>query len=164
LKEDKMPEEKIESEEPKVEGEPKAKKQPKTKETSSGAKAMTKEDIIGVVKNMTVLELSELVKALEEEFGVSAAAPMAMAVAGGGPSAAAAPEEEKTEFTVILKEIGENKINVIKAVREVTTLGLKEAKDLVEAAPKPVKEGINKDEAAAIKKKLEEAGAKAEIK
>jgi large subunit ribosomal protein L7/L12 len=159
-----MPEEKIESEEPKVEGEPKAKKQPKTKETSSGAKAMTKEDIIGVVKNMTVLELSELVKALEEEFGVSAAAPMAMAVAGGGPSAAAAPEEEKTEFTVILKEIGENKINVIKAVREVTTLGLKEAKDLVEAAPKPVKEGINKDEAAAIKKKLEEAGAKAEIK
>jgi large subunit ribosomal protein L7/L12 len=165
LKEDKMPEEKIESEEPKVEDEPKAKKQPKTKETSSGAKAMTKEDIIGVVKNMTVLELSELVKALEEEFGVSAAAPMAMAVAGGGPSAsAAAAEEEKTEFTVILKEIGENKINVIKAVREVTTLGLKEAKDLVEAAPKPVKEGINKDEAAAVKKKLEEAGAKAEIK
>jgi len=160
-----MPEEKNESEEPKVEGEPKAKKQPKTKETSSGAKTMTKEDIIGVVKNMTVLELSELVKALEEEFGVSAAAPMAMAVAGGGPSAAAAaPEEEKTEFTVILKEIGENKINVIKAVREVTTLGLKEAKDLVEAAPKPVKEGINKDEAAAVKKKLEEAGAKAEIK
>jgi large subunit ribosomal protein L7/L12 len=165
LKEAKMPEEKIESEEPKVEDEPKAKKQPKTKETSSGAKAMTKEDIIGVVKNMTVLELSELVKALEEEFGVSAAAPMAMAVAGGGPSAsAAAAEEEKTEFTVILKEIGENKINVIKAVREVTTLGLKEAKDLVEAAPKPVKEGINKDEAAAVKKKLEEAGAKAEIK
>jgi large subunit ribosomal protein L7/L12 len=160
-----MPEEKIESEEPKVEGEPKAKKQPKTKETSSGAKAMTKEDIIGVVKDMTVLELSELVKALEEEFGVSAAAPMAMAAAGGGPSAsAAAAEEEKTEFTVILKEIGENKINVIKAVREVTTLGLKEAKDLVEAAPKPVKEGINKDEAAAVKKKLEEAGAKAEIK
>lgn len=160
-----MPEEKIESEEPKVEGEPKAKKQPKTKETSSRAKAMTKEDIIGVVKDMTVLELSELVKALEEEFGVSAAAPMAMTAAGGGPSAsAAAAEEEKTEFTVILKEIGENKINVIKAVREVTTLGLKEAKDLVEAAPKPVKEGINKDEAAAVKKKLEEAGAKAEIK
>ncbi|MGD0353520.1 MAG: 50S ribosomal protein L7/L12 [Dehalococcoidia bacterium] len=126
---------------------------------------MTKEDIIGVVKNMTVLELAELVKALEEEFGVSAAAPMAMAAMGGATSAAtAAPEEEKTEFTVILKEIGENKINVIKAVREVTTLGLKEAKDLVEGAPKPVKEGINKDEAAAIKKKLEEAGAKAEIK
>ena len=160
-----MPEEQVESEQPKVEAEPKAKKQSKTKETSSGAKGMTKEDIIAVVKNMTVLELAELVKALEEEFGVSAAAPMAMAAAGGAPSAAgAAPEEEKTEFTVILKEIGENKINVIKAVREVTTLGLKEAKDLVEAAPKPVKEGINKDEAAAVKKKLEEAGAKAEIK
>jgi large subunit ribosomal protein L7/L12 len=159
-----MVEEKVESEEPKVEGEPKAKKQSKTKEASSGAKAMSKEDIIGVVKNMTVLELAELVKALEEEFGVSAAAPVAMAAVGGAASAAAAPEEEKTEFTVILKEIGENKINVIKAVREVTTLGLKEAKDLVEGAPKPVKEGINKDEAAAVKKKLEEAGAKAEIK
>ncbi len=160
-----MPEEKVESEQPKVEEEPKAKKQAKAKETSSGAKAMTKEDIIGVVKNMTVLELSELVKALEEEFGVSAA-PVAMAAVGGAPSAgsAAAPEEEKTEFTVILKEIGENKINVIKAVREVTTLGLKEAKDLVESAPKPVKEGVNKDEAATVKKKLEEAGAKAEIK
>jgi len=159
-----MPEEKVESQEPKVEGEPKAKKQTKTKETSSGAKAMTKEDIIGVVKNMTVLELAELIKALEEEFGVSAA-PVAVAAVGGAPSAAAAaPEEEKSEFTVILKEIGENKINVIKAVREVTTLGLKEAKDLVEGAPKPVKEGINKDEAAAVKKKLEEAGAKAEIK
>jgi len=94
---------------------------------------------------------------------VSAAAPVAMAVAGA-PTAEAAPEEEKSEFTVILKEIGENKINVIKAVREVTTLGLKEAKDLVEGAPKTVKEGINKDEAAAVKKKLEEAGAKAEIK
>jgi large subunit ribosomal protein L7/L12 len=160
-----MAEEQVESEQPKVEGEPKAKKQTKAKETSSGAKAMTKEDIIGVVKNMTVLELAELVKALEEEFGVSAAAPMAMAAMGGATSAAAAaPEEEKTEFTVILKEIGENKINVIKAVREVTTLGLKEAKDLVESAPKPVKEGVNKDEAAAVKKKLEEAGAKAEIK
>ena len=160
-----MPEEKVESEQPKVEEEPKAKKQTKTKETSSGAKSVTKEDIISVVKNMTVLELSELVKALEEEFGVSAA-PMALAAVAGAPAgaAAAAPEEEKTEFTVILKEIGENKINVIKAVREVTTLGLKEAKDLVEGAPKPVKEGINKDEAAAIKKKLEEAGAKAEIK
>ncbi|MGB8706684.1 MAG: 50S ribosomal protein L7/L12 [Dehalococcoidia bacterium] len=124
---------------------------------------MTKEDIIAVVKNMTVLELADLVKALEEEFGVSAAAPVAMAAAGA-PTAAAAPEEEKSEFTVILKEIGENKINVIKAVREVTTLGLKEAKDLVEGAPKTVKEGINKDEAAAVKKKLEEAGAKAEIK
>ncbi len=158
-----MPEEKVESEQPKVEGEPKAKKPSKAKETSSGAKSMTKEDIIAVVKNMTVLELADLIKALEEEFGVSAAAPVAMAAAGA-PTAEAAPEEEKSEFTVILKEIGENKINVIKAVREVTTLGLKEAKDLVEGAPKTVKEGINKDEAAAVKKKLEEAGAKAEIK
>jgi len=159
-----MPDEQVQSEEPKVEEEPKVKKQAKVKETSSGAKAMTKEDIIGLVKNMTVMELAELIKALEEEFGVSAA-PVAMAAVGGAPAVAgAAPEEEKTEFTVILKEIGENKINVIKAVREVTTLGLKEAKDLVESAPKPVKEGVNKDEAAAVKKKLEEAGAKAEIK
>jgi large subunit ribosomal protein L7/L12 len=165
LKEAKMAEEKIETEEPKVEGEPKAKKQTKAKEASSGAKAMTKEEIIAVVKNMTVIELSELVKALEEEFGVSAAAPVAMAAVAGAPAAAAAAaEEEKSEFTVILKEIGENKINVIKAVREVTTLGLKEAKDLVEGAPKPVKEGVNKDEAATIKKKLEEAGAKVEVK
>lgn len=124
---------------------------------------MTKEDIIAAVGNMSVLELADLVKALEEKFGVTAAAPVAVAaVASGAPAAAA--EEEKSEFTVILKEIGENKINVIKAVREVTTLGLKEAKDLVESAPKPVKEGVNKDEAAAIKKKLEEAGAKVEIK
>lgn len=159
-----MPEEKVESEQPKVEGEPKAKKTSKAKETSSGAKSMTKEDIIAVVKNMTVLELADLVKALEEEFGVSAAAPVAMAAAAGAPTAEAAPEEEKSEFTVILKEIGENKINVIKAVREVTTLGLKEAKDLVEGVPQTVKEGISKDEAAAVKKKLEEAGAKAEIK
>lgn len=159
-----MPEEQVATEGTKVEGEPKGKKQTKVKEASSGAKTMSKEDIISVVKNMTVLELAELVKALEEEFGVTAAAPVAMAVAGGAPAAAAAPEEEKSEFTVILKEIGENKINVIKAVREVTTLGLKEAKDLVEGAPKPVKEGVNKEEAATIKKKLEEAGAKAEIK
>jgi large subunit ribosomal protein L7/L12 len=160
-----MTQEQIESEQPKVEEEPKAKKQSKTKETSSGARGMTKEDIIAVVKDMTVMELAELIKALEEEFGVTAAAPIAGAPAvAGAPAAAAAAEEEKTEFTVILKEIGENKINVIKAVREVTTLGLKEAKDLVESAPKPVKEGINKDEAASIKKKLEEAGAKAEVK
>ena len=158
-----MAEEQVQSEETKVESEPKAKKQTKAKETT-GAKAMTKEDIISAVKTMTVLELADLVKALEEEFGVTAA-PMAVAAAvGGAPAAAAAPEEEKSEFTVILKEIGENKINVIKAVREVTTLGLKEAKDLVESAPKPVKEGVNKDEAASIKKKLEEAGAKAEVK
>jgi large subunit ribosomal protein L7/L12 len=164
LKEAKMVEEQVQSEEAKVEGEPKAKKSSKVKETSSGAKSMTKEEIISVVKNMTVLELADLVKALEEEFGVSAAAPVAVAAAAGAPAAAAAPEEEKSEFTVILKEIGENKINVIKAVREMTTLGLKEAKDLVESAPKPVKEGINKEEAGSIKKKLEEAGAKAEIK
>jgi large subunit ribosomal protein L7/L12 len=161
-----MSQEQVESEqveEKKVE-EPKAKKQSKAKETSStGAKAVSKEEIIAVVKNMTVLELADLVKALEDEFGVTAA-PMAVAAAAGAPAAAAAAEEEKTEFTVILKEIGENKINVIKAVREVTTLGLKEAKDLVEGAPKPVKEGVNKDEAAATKKKLEEAGAKVEVK
>ncbi len=159
-----MVEEQVQSEEAKVEGEPKAKKPAKVKEASSGAKSMTKEEIISVVKNMTVLELADLVKALEEEFGVSAAAPVAVAAAGAPAAAAAAPEEEKSEFTVILKEIGENKINVIKAVREMTTLGLKEAKDLVESAPKPVKEGVNKEEADSIKKKLEEAGAKAEIK
>jgi large subunit ribosomal protein L7/L12 len=162
-----MVEEQVQSEEAKVEGEPKAKKPAKAKETSSGAKSMTKEEIISVVKNMTVLELADLVKALEEEFGVSAAAPIGLAAtmtAVQTPGGAAAPEEEKSEFTVILKEIGENKINVIKAVREMTTLGLKEAKDLVESAPKPVKEGVNKEEADSIKKKLEEAGAKAEIK
>jgi len=127
---------------------------------------MTKDEIVTMIKGMTVLELSELVKALEEEFGVSAAMPMAMAAgsAAGAAGGAAAAAEEQTEFTVILKEIGENKIAVIKAVREVTTLGLKEAKDLVEGAPKPVKEGINKDEAASIKKKLEESGAKVEVK
>jgi large subunit ribosomal protein L7/L12 len=126
---------------------------------------MTKEEIVALIKGMTVLELSDLVKALETEFGVSAAMPMVAAgPAAGGAAGGAAAAEEQSEFTVILKEIGENKIAVIKAVREVTTLGLKEAKDLVEGAPKPVKEGVNKDEAGVIKKKLEEAGAKAEIK
>ena len=127
---------------------------------------MTKEEIVALIKGMTVLELSDLVKALETEFGVSAAVPMAVAAARlrVAQRVAAAAAEEQTEFTVILKEIGENKIAVIKAVREVTTLGLKEAKDLVEGAPKPVKEGVNKDEAAIIKKKLEEAGAKVEVK
>ena len=110
-----------------------------------------------------MLELAELVKALETEFGVSAAAPVAVAAAAA-PGEAAAPVEEKTEFTVILKEIGANKINVIKAVRELTNLGLKESKDLVEAAPKAVKEGVNKDDAAAAKTKLEAAGAKVEVK
>jgi len=124
---------------------------------------MTKDEIVTMIKGLTVLELSELVKALEEEFGVSAAMPMAVA-AGPAAGGAAAAAEEQTEFTVILKEFGENKIAVIKAVREVTTLGLKEAKDLVEGTPKPIKEGVTKEEAATIKKKLEEAGAKVEVK
>jgi len=127
---------------------------------------MTKEEIIKAIEEMTVLELSELVKALEERFGVSAAAPVAMMAAA--PAAAGAPaaaeEEEKKEFDVILKAAGPNKINVIKVVREVTSLGLKEAKDLVDGAPKPVKEGVSKEEAEQIKKKLEEAGAEVEIK
>ena len=129
------------------------------------AKAMTKEDMIAAIKNMTVLDLAELVKALEEEFGVSAA-PLAMAAAqAAGPAAAPAAEaEEQTEFSVILKDIGANKINVIKAVREVTTLGLKEAKDLVESAPKAVKEGVAKEEANSVKEKLEAAGATVEVK
>ncbi|OGO42690.1 MAG: 50S ribosomal protein L7/L12 [Chloroflexi bacterium RBG_16_58_8] len=116
------------------------------------------------VKSMSVLDLAELVKALETEFGVSAAAPVAIAAAAAPAAEAGPAAEEQTEFTVILKEIGANKINVIKAVRELTTLGLKESKDLVEGAPKAVKEGVNKDEAAAAKAKLEAAGAKAEIK
>jgi len=122
---------------------------------------MTKDEVLEAVKSMSVLELAGLVKALEEEFGVSAAMPMAVAAAPatGGAAAAQVEEEEKTEFDVILQEIGPNKINVIKSVREVTTLGLKEAKDLVEAAPKAVKEGISKDDAAKVKAKLEEAGA-----
>jgi len=134
------------------------------------AKTMTKDEIIAAIKEMTVIELSELVKALEETFGISAAVPMmAAAPAGGGAGAgagapAAAPVEEQTEFTVTLKEVGANKISVIKAVREVTTLGLKEAKELVEAAPKVVKEGVNKAEAATIKEKLTAAGATVEVK
>ena len=132
-------------------------------ESSSGKTVITMEEIIEAIKKLTVLELSELIKALENEFGVSAAAPVAVAAA---PAAEAAAEdvEEQTEFNVILKEIGGNKINVIKAVREVTTLGLKEAKELVESAPKAVKEGVNKDEAASVKQKLEAAGATIEIK
>ncbi|MFC1971680.1 50S ribosomal protein L7/L12 [Chloroflexota bacterium] len=122
------------------------------------------EEIMSAIKKMNVLELAELVKALETEFGVSAAAPVAV-VATVGPAAEAAPEvEEQTEFSVILKEIGPNKINVIKAVRELTTLGLKESKDLVEGAPQPVKEGVSKEEAAAAKQKLEAAGATSEVK
>ncbi len=121
------------------------------------------EEVLTIVKGMTVLELADLIKGFETEFGVSAAAPVAVAAAPAAAAAAPAAEE-KTEFTVILTDVGANKINVIKAVRELTSLGLKESKDLVEAAPKPVKENVNKDEAAAAKKKLEDAGAKAEVK
>ena len=124
------------------------------------------EAILDNIKGLTLLEAAELVKKMEETFGVSAAAAAPMvAVAGGTPAAGgAAPVEEKTEFTVVLTEVGANKINVIKAVREVTSLGLKEAKDLVDGAPKTVKEGVTKDEAEAMKKKFTEAGAEVEIK
>ena len=126
---------------------------------------LNQQQVIDYIKGISVMELSQLVKALESELGVSAAAAMPMAMPGMGGAAAggAAPVEEKTEFTATLTEVGSNKINVIKVVREVTSLGLKEAKDLVEAAPKPLKEGVNKDEAAAIKKKFEEVGAKVSI-
>ena len=121
------------------------------------------EQAMAIIEGMTVLELAELVKTMETKFGISAAAPMA-AAAPAAAAAAAAPVEEKTEFSVILTEIGANKINVIKAVRELTNLGLKESKDLVEAAPKAIKENVNKDDAAAAKAKLEAAGAKVEVK
>ena len=125
---------------------------------------VTQQQVVDYIKGISVLELSQLVKTLEAELGVSAAAAMPMAMPmGGGGAAAAAPVEEKTEFTVTLTEIGANKINVIKVVREVTSLGLKEAKDLVEGAPKAIKEAIPKDEAEAIKKKFEEVGAKVTI-
>ncbi len=141
------------------------KKQKATK-AEKPKKAGAIDDIITAIKGLSVLELSELVKALEVEFGVSAAAPVAVAATAAAPTAEAAPAaaEEKTEFTVILTAIGENKINVIKAVRELTSLGLKESKDLVEGAPKPVKEDVSKEEAATAKQKLEAAGATAEIK
>ena len=129
---------------------------------------VNQQQVIDYIKGISVMELSQLVKALESELGVSAAAAMPMAMPmGGGAGAgggAAAPAEEQTEFTVTLTDVGGNKINVIKVVREVTSLGLKEAKDLVEGAPKPIKEGVTKDEAAAIKKKFEDAGAKVEVK
>jgi large subunit ribosomal protein L7/L12 len=121
-------------------------------------------EILDKIAGMTVLELSDLIKAMEEKFGVSAAAAVAVAGPAAGGAAAAAPAEEQTEFTVILSAIGDNKVNVIKAVRELTSLGLKEAKDLVDGAPKPVKEGVSKADAEAAKKKLEEAGAKVELK
>jgi len=125
--------------------------------------AIAKQDILDAIGSMTVLELSQLIKDMEDKFGVSAAAAVAVAApaAGGGAAAAA---EEKTEFTVMLLAAGENKVNTIKAVREVTGLGLKEAKDLVDGAPKPIKEGVNKADSEAIKKKMEEAGAKVEVK
>jgi large subunit ribosomal protein L7/L12 len=126
---------------------------------------LTRDELLDAIGNMTVLELSEFVKAFEEKFGVTAAAPVAMAAAGpaaGGPAAPAA--EEQTEFTVMLQGAGDKKIQVIKVVREITGLGLKEAKDLVDGAPKPVKEGVSKEEAAQIKAKLEEQGAAVELK
>ncbi|MBB5022282.1 50S ribosomal protein L7/L12 [Desulfurispira natronophila] len=123
--------------------------------------AISKEDFISYLENMSVIELAELVKELEDKFGVSAAAPVAVAAAGG---ADAAPAEEQTEFDVVLADIGDKKINVIKAVREITGLGLKEAKEMVEGAPKAVKEGVSKEQAEEFKTKLEEAGAKVELK
>ncbi len=128
---------------------------------------MTKDEIVEAIKGMNVVELSDIVKALEEEFGISAAAPVAVAAApaaGGDPAEGAAAAEEQSEFEVSLKDIGPNKINVIKAVREVTSLGLREAKELVESAPTAIKEGIAKEEANEIKGKLEEAGASVEVK
>jgi large subunit ribosomal protein L7/L12 len=167
----KKPEVEAEVKEPKAEAEvkepeakePKAKteaKEPKAKAEVKGSAAV--EAIMTSIKKMNVLELSELVKALQAEFGVSA--PVAVAAPAAAAAAAPAEAEEKTEFSVVLKEIGANKISVIRAVREVTTLGLKEAKDFVESAPQTVKEGINKEEAANIKQKLEAAGASVEIK
>jgi len=125
---------------------------------------VTQQQVVDYIKGISVLELSQLVKTLESELGVSAAAAVAVAAPAGGGATAAAPAEEQTEFTVVLTDVGSNKINTIKAVREVTSLGLKEAKDLVESAPKPIKEGVSKEEAATIQKKFEEAGAKVEIK
>jgi large subunit ribosomal protein L7/L12 len=152
--------EKVE-ETPAEEEKPKAEKAPAKKAVKKSASS---DSIIDQIKNMTVLELAELVKALEEEFGVTAAAPIAVAAAAPAEATAQAQdEEEKTEFNVVLKEIGDNKIAVIRVVRELTALGLKESKELVESAPNTVKESLNKDDAAAAKAKLEEAGAKVEL-
>ena len=126
--------------------------------------AVTKDDVIEFIANMSVLELSEMIKELEEKFGVSAAAPVAVAAAGGAGGEAAAPAEEKTEFDVILAGAGDQKIKVIKEVRGITSLGLKEAKELVEGAPQPVKEGVSKEEAEEIKSKIEAVGGSVEIK
>ena len=166
-------EEKAEPEKPppaeKEEKKPEAKKEAAAEQPAPPPRKKVKvspaiEGIMNTIKKLSVLELSELVKALEAEFGVSAAAPVLAAAPAAAAEAAAPAAEEKTEFSVILKDIGANKISVIKAVREVTTLGLKESKDLVESAPKAVKEGVNKEEAATVKEKLEAAGATAEIK
>jgi large subunit ribosomal protein L7/L12 len=126
--------------------------------------AVTKEDVVDFIANMSVLELSEFIKELEEKFGVSAAAPVAVAAAGAAPAEAAAPAEEKTDFDVILTSAGDQKIKVIKEIRAITSLGLKEAKDLVESAPQPIKEGVSKDEAQDIKAKIEGAGGSVELK
>ena len=126
--------------------------------------AVTKEEIVEAIANLSLIDVTDLVKLMEEKFGVSAAAPVAVAAVGGGAAAAAAPAEEKTEFTVVLKSAGEKKVEVIKAVRTITGLGLKEAKDLVESAPATVKDGVNKDDSAKFKKELEAAGATVEIK
>lgn len=165
------PEASEEKEEPKAEKapakEPKAKepKAKKPKATGGNSVSGTIEEVLEQIKGMTVVELRDLNKLIEEEFGVTAAAPVAMAAApAAGAPAAGEPAEEKTEFTVTLKDFGSNKINVIKAVREVTTLGLKEAKDLVEGTPNPVKEGLGKEEAETLKKQLEDAGATVELK
>jgi len=128
------------------------------------ATTLSRDELLDAIGNMTVLELSEFVKAFEEKFGVTAAAPVAVAAAGGGAAAAAPAVEEQTEFDVVLSAAGEKKIQVIKVVREITSLGLKEAKDLVDGAPKVVKEAVSKDEAHAIKAKLEEQGASVELK
>ncbi len=153
-----------------TEGEKTTKQRATAAKKAPPGKSMSKDDVVAAIKEMTVLDLSELIKALEEALGVSAAATVVAAAPAGAGAVGAAAEaagagegEEQTEFIVILKEIGANKISVIKTVRELTTLGLKEAKELVEAAPKPVKEGINKAEAASLKEKLEAAGATAEI-
>ncbi len=156
--------EEMQAEEKQVEEKPAKKKSSAGSAKKSGG--MSKDELIDSIKQMTVMELADLVKALEEEFGVSAAAPVAVAAAGAAPAAGeeAGGGEEQTEFNVMLTSFGESKINVIKAVREVAGLGLKEAKELVESAPKAVKEGVSKEEAAVVKEKLEAAGATIEIK
>jgi len=168
-KAEEAPEAKEEPPTGKTEGKPKAEKKKAEEAPAPPAKEKVKvspaiEEIMNSIKKMTVMELADMVKALEAEFGVSAAAQVVAAAPAGGAPAEAADSEEQTEFSVILTEVGANKIAVIKAVREVTTLGLKESKDLVESAPKPVREGVNKEEAATIKGKIEAAGAKADIK